>query len=190
MPMTVDELLAKIKDKNDKVRCDAWLAAGPVGAAVVKPLAAVMTDGSSEMEVARAAKRGLWKIVRYVGRPGAEAEQKAVVAELLALLSDGQPLALRREVLWMLSEIGGDEAVDPMAKLLSDPQLREDARCSVQRIPGSKSLSALTAALAAAPPDFQPNLTESLRARGKDVPGLPDQKLLPTKQTSVKPVGR
>jgi hypothetical protein len=190
MALTLDELLTKIKDKDDKVRCDAWLAAGPVGAPAVKPLAAVMTDGASEMEVARAAKRGLWKIARHVGRPGADAEKQAVVAQLLPLLADGQPPALRREVLWMLSEIAGEEAVDPMAKLLSERQLREDARCCLQRIPGGKSLAALSAALAGAPQDFQFNIAESLCARGKEVPGLPDQKFVPTKQTSVKPVGR
>ncbi len=32
MAMTVEELLAKIKNKDDKVRSAAWLAAGEVGA--------------------------------------------------------------------------------------------------------------------------------------------------------------
>jgi HEAT repeat protein len=188
--MKVDELIAKIKDKDDKVRSAAWLAAGEVGAPAIKPLAAVMSDAASELEVSRAAKRAMWQIVRHVGRPGAEAEKKPVVVEVLALLADGQPVPLRREALWMLSEIGGDDSIDPLAKLLGNKDLREDARCSIQRIPGDKSLSALKAALGAAPDDFKVAIAESLRARGVEVPGLPSPKLVPTKQTSVKPVGR
>ena len=53
----VDELIAKIKDKSDKVRAEAWLNAGEVGASAVKPLATVMRD--KELEVARAAMGGL-----------------------------------------------------------------------------------------------------------------------------------
>jgi len=53
----VDELMAGIRDENDKVRAEAWLGAGEVGAAAVKPLAKVMTD--KDFEIARAAKRGL-----------------------------------------------------------------------------------------------------------------------------------
>jgi len=191
MAMKVDELIAKIKDKDDKVRSAAWLAAGEVGAPAIRPLAAVTTDAGSDLEVSRAAKRAMWQIVRHTGRPGAEAEKKPVVVELLALLADGQPVPLRREALWMLSEIGGDESIDPMARLLGNQELREDARCSIQRIPGEKSLSALKAALREAPAlEVALALAESLRARGAEVPGLPSPRLVPTKQTSVKPVGR
>ena len=190
MAMTVEELLAKIKDKNDKVRSAAWLAAGDVGASAVKPLATVAGDKTSELEVGRAAKRALWKIVRTAGSPGADAEKKAVVAELLALLAQGQPAPLAREVLWMLSEIGGDESVPPVAKLLANLELREDARCCLQRIPGDKSLWALKAGLAAAPREFKSAMADALRVRGVDVPGVPSMKLVPAKATSVKPVGR
>ena len=92
---TVDKLIARIRDKSDKVRADAWLSAGEVGAPAVKPLATVMTD--KDLEVARAAKHGLWKVVRHVGRPGAGGEKRAVTAELIALLSDNQPTPVRRE---------------------------------------------------------------------------------------------
>ena len=190
MAMTVEELLAKIKDKDDKVRSAAWLAADEVGAPAVKPLAAVVCDTSSDLEVGRAAKRALWKIVRSAGRPGADAEKNAAVAELLALLAEGQPAPLAREVLWMLSEIGGDESVLPVAKLLASRELREDARCCLQRIPGEKSLGALRAGLAAAPHDFKSAMADSLRARGVDVPDVPSKKFVPAKSTSVKPVGR
>ena len=182
----VNKLIAKIKDKSDKVRAEAWLSAGEVGAPAVRPLAAVMTD--KDLEVARAAKRGLWKIVRYVGRPGAGSEKRAVTAELIALLSDNQPTPVRREVLWMLSEIGQNKVVEVVTALLSNSELREDARMVLQRIPGRKSIAALRAGLKAAPRDFKINIAQSLRQRGVRVRGLPCVKLVPTKKTNVKPM--
>ena len=182
----VNKLIAGIKDKNDKVRADAWLSAGEVGAPAVKPLATVMID--KDLEVARAAKHGLWKVVRHVGRPGAGGEKRAVTAELIALLSDNQPTPVRREVLWMLSEIGRNKSVEAIATLLSNKELREDARMVLQRIPGRKSIAALKAGLKAAPEDFKLNIVQSLRKRGVRVRGYPCVKLVPTKKTNVKPV--
>jgi HEAT repeat protein len=182
----VDKLIAGIKDKDEQVRTDAWLGAGQVGAPAAKPLAKVMTD--NDMEVARAAKRALWKLVRHAGRPKAGAERKAVEAELVGLLGDDQPVAVRREVLWMLSEIGSGKSVDAIAALLSNEQLREDARMTLQRIPNKKALAALKVALDTAPDNFKLNIAQSLRQRGVKVEGLPCVKLVPTKKTNVKPV--
>lgn len=184
-PGSVNELIAKIKSPDDAVRGPAWQGAAPHGAPAVKPLAEVMRE--PEFEIARAAKRALWKIVRHAGRPGAGAERKALAAELVALLlKDHTPT--RREVLWMLSEIGGDAAVPSVAALLSHPELREDARAVLERIPGNKSLAALKSALKTAPDDYKAAIAVSLRARGVTVKGYPSQKLVPTKKTDVKPV--
>jgi HEAT repeat protein len=182
----VDKLIAGIKDKDEQVRTEAWLGAGQAGAPAAKPLAKAMTD--NDLEVARAAKRALWKLVRHAGRPKAGAERKAVEAELVALLADNQPVSVRREVLWMLSEIAGGKSVNAIAALLSESQLREDARMTLQRIPNKKALAALKAALDTAPDDFKLNIAQSLRQRGVKVEGLPCVKLVPTKKTNVKPV--
>ncbi|MBN1421465.1 MAG: hypothetical protein JXP34_22010 [Planctomycetes bacterium] len=183
----VEALIAKIKDKDDKVRSEAWLGAGAIGAPAVASLAQVMADG--ELEVARAAKNALWKIVHTAGRPGAPERQKqGVVRRLIALLEPAHADAVRREVLWMLSEIAGDEAVEPIAALISDKTLREDARMVLDRIPGDASLAALKAALDKVPEAFKINIAQSLRHRGVVVAGLPCQKLVPTKKTYVVPV--
>jgi len=182
----VDKLIAGIRDDDDKVRAKAWLGAGKFGAAAVKPLAKVMTD--KDFEVARAAKRGLWKIVRYAGRPGAGNEKRAVVGELVELLGDEQPVPVRREVLWMLSEIGDRKSIKPIAALLSNRELREDTRMVLQRIPSKSALAALKAGLKAAPEDFKLNIAQSLRQRGVKVSGLPCVKLVPSKKTNVRPL--
>jgi hypothetical protein len=94
--------------------------------------------------------------------------------------------AVRREALWMLSEIAGDEAVGPTAALLADQELREDARMVLDRIPGPASLAALRDALNRASDDFRYNLAQSLRHRGVGVPDVPERKLVPVRPTSVK----
>jgi len=181
----VADLMAKIRDKDPNVRAEARDNAGKVGAPAVKLLAEVMTD--ADFEVAREAERALWKIVRYAGRPKADGERRAVVTELIPLLADRRPVRVKREAMWMLSEIAGDEAVAPVSAQLSDKELREDARMVLERLPGKKSLAALQMALKTVPEEFRINVAESLRARGVKVPGLPSQKLVPTRKTDVKP---
>jgi HEAT repeat protein len=178
----VHGLIKKIKDDNPDVRTEGWLGAGEAGAPAVPALAKVMTD--PDREVARAAKRAMWKIVRHAGRPGAETEKRDVVLRLLELLGDDVSTPVRTEVLWMLSELGEDTVIEPIAALLKNPELREDARMALERIPGSKS--ALSAAFEGAPEEFKPNLAQSLRKLGVEVKGYPCAKLTPVKQTKVK----
>ncbi|MHC4169086.1 MAG: HEAT repeat domain-containing protein [Planctomycetota bacterium] len=175
----VKGLIAKIKDSDAETRTRAWQSAGDIGAPAVQPLALVMTD--DDLEVARAAKRAMWKIVRHTGRPGAVNAKKAVVGKLCGLLGADQPVSVRREVIWMLSEIGGMASIRPLAELLSDEHLREDARCALERIPTDRALQALKAGFETAPEDFKPNLAQSLRKRGVKVEGYPCVKLVPTK---------
>jgi len=182
----VEDLIAKIKGKDENARTDAWVNAGRIGAPAVEPLATVMAD--PDLETARAAKRGLWQIVRHAGRPDAGKERRAVVAQLILLLKDGRPDGVRREALWMLSEIGGKESVKPVAALLQSGELREDARCALERISGKQSLQALQAALDSVPDDFKQNIAQSLRKRGVEVEGFPCVKRKPTKETKVKPL--
>jgi len=183
---SLEAFLTQLKSADDKARTEAWFSAGPLGAPAVQPLAALLTH--TDREVARAASRALGKIAHYAGRPGAGAERKAVAAALSAALSAGPPAAARRELLWLLSEIGGDEAVPPVAALLSDPELRDDARMVLERLPGIKATAALKAALQHAPEDFKPSLAHALRRKGINVEGVPDLRRVPTKATGVKPI--
>jgi len=187
MPSTnaVTALLAAIQDPSEKVRTAAWFAAGKVGPAAAGALAGLMSD--KRLEVARAAKNALWQIARHAGRPDAGNEKPKAIAALIPLLQAGRPAVVRREVLWMLSEIGGDECVAPVAGVLADEALREDARCALERLPGDAALAALKAALKAAPAEFRIHVAQSLRARGAAVAGLACRKLTPTRKTRVKP---
>ena len=182
----VYNLMSGIRNDDAAVRTKAWQSAGKAGAPAVKPLAIVMTD--KKPEVARAAKRGLWQVVRHVGRPGAAKMKRMVIDRLIELLGDDQPVPVRREVLWMLSEIGNRKSINPIAALLSDKDLREDARMVLQRIPNRTAVAALRAGLINASDDFKLNIAQSLRQRGVKVDGLDCVKLIPTKKTNVKPL--
>jgi len=178
-----ETLLKSIRSRDEKVRCEAWQNAGAIGAPAVGPLAAMLVD--ADIEVARAARRAMETIVHHAGRPGAAAEAKAVETELVRLLNHDSPV-IRRAAVWMLSEIGSDESVEPISALLGDAPVREDARCALQRIPGDKSVSALRSAMKTAPEDFKYAIAESLRKRGQNVSDYPTKKLAPTLPTQVK----
>jgi len=143
---------------------------------------------SEDLETSRKAKREIREVVHFSGRPGAETERAAVEKSLLGFLGTGAPDTAKVDILWMLSAIASDESVSEIAKLLSEEGLREDARMTLERIPGEASLNALKEAFDKVPQDFKPNLVQSLRARGVEVDGYPCLKLEPTKQTQVQPI--
>lgn len=179
--MKLSELIKGIQSDKAEARTAAWQQAGIVGASAVKPLAKLCTK--ENQEVRRAARRGLEKIMHTVGAPGIQTEKSAVIRELLSLIGDDQPVALRRDILWLLSEIGEAESVEPVTALLKHSALREDARMVLERIPGNESLAALQHALGSVPEDFRLNIAQSLRARGETVnpEEYPCRKLIPTK---------
>ena len=191
--LTLDKLLAAIKGGDVETRANAVLAAGPFGAKAVKPLAKIFATG--DLEVGRAAKRAIWQIVRCVGAPGAVDAKKALVGELVDLIAPSQPASVRREAFWMLSEIGSDETLDAireMPGLLDDKEMREHARCAVERIPTEAAVDLLREGLEEAPEEFKLALAQSLRVRGVEVSQdrYPCRKLVPTKQTKVKPASK
>jgi len=186
--LTLDKLIEDIQSTDDAVRAAARDHAGGVGAKAIPPLAKIAANG--DLEIARAANRAIQNIVYHAGRPGAEDEAHAVAAELLKLLDDAQPLQLRRDVLWMTWQIAGEEAVDPVAALLANQDLHEDARMALERLPGDKATAALQAALASADDANKPALAHSRRVRSVETSGIPDLRLKPVKKTSVQPVGR
>ena len=154
---------------------------------LIRILAARATD--QDRNVSLVAKRTPWNTIRHAGRPGAEEEKAVAVTSLIALLPTDLSTELQREVLWMLSEIGGNQSAEPIAALLTHAAaLREDARMALKRIPTTKAIALLQAALADAPADFKIHLAQSLRSRGVTVRWLPCQKLVPTKKTTIQPI--
>jgi len=190
-PLTVEKLLELLKSDDPLVRRDAWLKAGVLGADALPGLADLATKG--DLEVSRAANRAMWQIVRYAGAPGRENERQAVVQTLAELVGDKNwPVQLRRDMVWMLSEIIADEELDESIALpfLMDAELGEDVRMALQRIAGPKAIALLKAGLEKAKGDFKAAIACSLRKCHVAIEEPPCPKLIPRKQTQVKPVGR
>lgn len=177
------ELAASIRD--EKQRLQAWDRAAEIGPAAIRPLSELLAD--PDFEVVRAAKRGLWRVVHQAGRPGHPGQRREAVIQLLAILETETPVEARRDVIWMLSEIGGEEAVPPIAAFLKEEALREDARMALERIPGPAAIQALRKGLAEAPEKFKYHLAHSLRVRGVKIAAYPSQKLMPTNPYTLTP---
>lgn len=186
--LNLDTLLKLIQSADDTERAGARDRAGIVGAAAVAPLAKLAVEAEN-LEVARAANRAIQNIVYHAGRPGAADEAKAVTAALVGLLGT-KHAQFRRDVLWMIWQIGGEDAAEPVARLLDDAEVGDDARMCLERLPGARATELLRARLASAPEAQRPAVAHSLRVRGVEVAGFPSQKLTPTKKTTVQPVGR
>lgn len=183
----VQDLIDGIRSSNENVSSQACDSAANYGPAAIHPLALEM--GSSDVETARKAKRALCNLVRRAPRPGAQTEAAAVQDKLLAELHAGTqlPIPARREIIWLLSEIGTSTAVPDLAQLLDDPELREDARCALTRLPFPQAVAALSAALPKAEEKFKYALADSLRSRGQNVDSYPTRKMTPVAQTTVTP---
>lgn len=183
----IENLISGLKSSDETASASACESAAEYGASAVRPLAFTMAE--AQFEVARRCKRALQRIVHHAGRPGAGTEAAAVETKLLPLISQTTfPVQVRRDLLWLLSEIGTARAVQPVADLLADTDLREDARCVLIRMPQPEAATALKHALGAGPEDFTIALADALRARGEQVDGYPSKKLVPTAKTTVTPL--
>jgi hypothetical protein len=187
VPKRPEALISMLASTNEAVRAAAVETAPEYGATAVRPLG--FTLGSGDFELARRARQALQRIVRDAGRPGADpVRASGVETKLLPLLGKGLiPIQARRELLWILSEIGTARSVEPVAALLADKDLREDARCVLTRLPYPEAVAALKAAFSNAEASFKDALADSLRARGETVGSYGSKKLVPTAQTTVKP---
>lgn len=189
--LTVKRLIELLQSEDPFVRRDAWLKAGPLGGSALPQLAQLASTGG--LEVARAANRAIWQIVRYAGAPGREELRREVASTLGELLGETHwPLQLRRDFIWMLSEIIRDEEIDQAVaiELLLNPDLGEDTRMALQRVAGPNAVAVLKAGYAQANGEFKAAIVCSLRKCGMAVEDPPCPKLVPRKQTAVKPVGR
>ena len=160
----VKEFMAKIQDGNADVRYATWRSAGKIGASAVVPLGELVAG--KNRGVARAASEALNVIAHHASRPGATAEREAVSREFLKLLARGKPHATQVKGLELLALTAGDACVPPIARLLHDEKLRENARRALERIPGKASLQALIGVVKKVPEGFRPAVIHSLGQKG------------------------
>ena len=136
-----------------------------------------------EQEAAYSAFRQVEVMVTRAGAPGKEAEKAQLAAELAGELwamteakkdEKGKdvapvtryPVVARIKILRLLPYVAGDKEVPSIAKALGDLDLREDARCALDRIPGEQATKVLIDALdISAGPEFRVGIVNSLGRR-------------------------
>jgi HEAT repeat protein len=158
----LNRFLSDLQSQDLKVRQRAWQSAGPLGAPAVEPLAKLLT--APNKGVARAAGFALEKVAHYAARPGSR-DRRSVANELVKAARPPYPLTTRRQALVWLGFIAEGSSVPELAKLLSDADVREEARMALERIPGSESLNALKAAMRTADSSFKQALEQSIQNR-------------------------
>jgi len=143
----VELFLTQIKSDQGAARVTAITQAGPMGAAAVIPLAEIASGTTRDNSLA--ALTALKNVAAYAGRPGA-AEQRKAVAEALTQVLDARFSKVTRCLALELLSITADDAQVPnVAALLNETDLdvQDEAKRSLQGIPGQASLKALIAAL-------------------------------------------
>lgn len=139
----LNDFLGKINSEQGSVRVEAIRQVGPMGAQAVVPLGKLA--GGDHRDAAIAAQTALKHLAAYVGRPGAAEDKKSVAHYLTFLLDKDYSKVTRCLALELLSWTGDDAVVPQVAALLADPDadVRDEARRSLQAIPGQASLKAL-----------------------------------------------
>ena len=158
-----EKFLADIRSDNAELRFAAWRRAGEMEPEVIPELGKLLI--AEAPAVRNAADESLKTMVNSVGKEPGGAKRAAVARQLIALTDNGQPTWVRTVALRHLSLIGGDETVPAAAKLLTNPELREEAVYCLERIPGSASNAALMAAMSRVDASFLPRILAALGHR-------------------------
>ncbi len=137
--------LENLQDESPLIRQKAWTNSQDMSASVIPPLVKLMDHENPG--VAKAAFESIDQVVHSVGKKTTGEKRKAVVEELLKLLSDDTSKEIRMHAYRWLSLIGNEEVVPDVAKAIHDPEWMEEVVFCLERIPGDKSIETLIAAL-------------------------------------------
>ena len=154
-----DVLIGKIKDGDMEAKLAAVAESPKAGPAALVPLSEVLSG--SDPIATRAAQESIRRIAYEAGR--SKDESKAAAQHLASLISKDRPRNVRVEALRMLGIVGGGESVKAIAAQLSDPDIRDDARMALERIPDRAAEKALADSLRTVAADYRPAIEQSLR---------------------------
>jgi HEAT repeat protein len=132
--LSVQQLIAALKDGNSNVRTEAAMALGQIGAPALEPLIAALKDGNSNVRSGAAKALGLIMDVR-------------AVEPLIASLKD-EDSSVRELVAVALRKIGSP-AVQPLIEALKneDTNLRKGAANTLGRIKDARAVESLITVL-------------------------------------------
>lgn len=159
----IEQFLTDIKSENPDTRYDAVKRAGTVGARVVPQLGDLLD--SENPGIAKSACEALRTHVHGAAKNWDRRKRANVMNALIRLLENSPSKKARVEALRHLSTIGDADAVPPVAELLTNKELQEEAAYCLERIPGEESTKALLDALLQISGDFKLRILAALGYR-------------------------
>ena len=162
-PATVGSFLTQIKYGDTVSRLAAVKYASLVGTDLILPLGKVYAG--SDQPAGKAAYEAIKRITYNAGRPGAVTEAKAASESLLKLASADYPRQVRADAIELLGIVASEAEAKPLADLMSDKEIGEDARLALERIPGKAAEDALRAAARGGSAEKRAAIDLSLRHR-------------------------
>jgi len=167
--------LADLASEDGATRRAAFERATEFGPEVIPPLCKLFAGENPA--AARAARLSLEAIVSAQSAPDAEDREETTQALLDFVGKRKASGDCLRYGLRLVSLIGGDDAVEPVAALLGDAELGEQARQTLCRIHGKAATEALVAALGGADATMKAATAEALGVRGDSAAVRPLVKL-------------
>ena len=156
--------LEELKSDNPKIRFEAWNNAHKVSPDIIVRVG--ILGGNTDQAIAHAARQALRRMVHHAARPGQPPNSRQYITyQLGRLLRICRANEVRRETLNLLGIVGTDDAADHIATMLSNVDLRDDARMALERLPGPAATNALIKALSTRG-DFELRIIEALGQRG------------------------
>jgi HEAT repeat protein len=158
----ISDVLAQIPAKNVPAESElaSQLIAG--GAPAVKDLCSRLVPLGTEGKDDTAVRDAVTAIVRYVGRPGGEADRAALARGLCQSLDAATDTEVKTFLINRLQEVGRDDAVPTLAKYLGDDKLGPHASAALERIATPAATEALNKALPAATSGVRVSIIKSL----------------------------
>jgi HEAT repeat protein len=160
----VNALVGQLQSSDANARRAAVDALAKVGAPAVSPLFKSLSVENPT--TALWARNAVTAIVHHAARPNADKERAAVAAALIEVVNGVAAVPVRSFAVELLSFVGREDAAPALAELLTNGELREVARWSLERIPGRAATDALARAVAKADATFKVALVKTLGARG------------------------
>lgn len=139
---TAASLMADIRSGDRGLRHRAIVQSTLIGTPLIADLGRAL---GGDPAIVRAAQEALRRVVHHAARPRAASERRTACRELLKLTDPALPRAARVEALSLLGCVGNADVVPGLAGLLKDPDVAEEARMALARLPGSAARRALAA---------------------------------------------
>lgn len=160
-PLDVSQLVEKLAGPDDHARAAARQVLSHKGVEVIPDLIPLLSH--AEPSVSKTAYTVIWEIVNEAAGPGLEAERARAVGFLMPLLAGHQAAEIKIAAMRLLAvAIPDGSDVTPIGQLLHDPDLREKARTTLQRIETREARAALREALDGADEEFTCALLDAL----------------------------